>query len=274
MENRLQKIIDLIDTKYSEHLDRPINFPNADLYLIIQNINPKSRLYIFKEISSLLTDEDYCFGLRTAYTKTSGLNNEDAKITLDEILDLFKNANLKVLMDLDYEVFNNLPEIVTIYRGTSQGNSKKAISWTIDKDRAIWFYKKYDSKGTVLEAKVNKKDIICYLDQNACGEKEAVVDFKKIYDVKEISKEEMDKELDFKQFQNGNVNTDYVVEATQWFLQTLAKTGFIPTMELATEVFKVYQSAGKYKSNYVIHFPSGEKIKLYDILEQVGSKSN
>lgn len=39
--NKLQKIIHLIDTKYKEYLDRPINFPNADLYLIIQNINPK-----------------------------------------------------------------------------------------------------------------------------------------------------------------------------------------------------------------------------------------
>lgn len=274
MSNRLQKIIDLIGTKYKEYLDRPINFPNADLYLIIQNINPTARLYIFKEICSLLTEEDYCFGLRTAYIKTSGLNNLDAKINLDEVLDLFRNANLKKLMDLDYDVYKNFPEVVKIYRGTSKGNSKNAISWTIDKDRAIWFYKKYDSKGTVLEAKVNKKDILCYLDQTACGEKEVIVNYKNIYDVTELSKEERNKELDLEQFNSGNMNTDYVIEASQWFLQTLAKAGIFPTMELATEVFKVYQTLGKYKSDYILNFPSGEKIKLYDILEQVGSKSN
>lgn len=52
--NKLQKIIHLIDTKYKEYLDRPINFPNADLYLIIQNIDyiflKKYVLYLLKKI--------------------------------------------------------------------------------------------------------------------------------------------------------------------------------------------------------------------------------
>lgn len=175
---------------------------------------------------------------------------------------------------MDYEVYKNFPEVVVIYRGTSKGNSKNAISWTVDKNRAIWFYKKYDSKGTVLEAKVNKKDILCYLDQTACGEKEVIVNYKNIYDVTELPKEEREKELDLEQFNSGNMNIDYVMEASQWFLQILAKAGIFPTMELATEVFKIYQTRGDYKSDYVLNFLSGEKIKLYDLLEKIGSKSN
>lgn len=274
MKNDLKQVIDLINNKYEDYLVRPINLPNADLYLVIQNINPKDRLYIFKAISSLLTEEDYCFALKTAYIKTEGLNTKDAKITIDGVVELFRKANLKELMQEDYETFRSLPEKLTIYRGTSKGNSKDAISWTIDKDRAIWFYKKYDSKGTVLEAKINKEDVLCYLDKTACNEKEVIVDYKKIYDVKEIPKKERDADLDLEQFITGNVNIDYVMEASQWFLQKLADAGILPTMELATEVFKVYQTRGKYKSDYILNFPSGEKIKLYDILEQVGSKSN
>lgn len=274
MNTKLRKVIDLIQNKYKEYLVRPIDFPNADLYLIIQNINPKHRLYLFKEFSSLLTEEDYCFGLKTAYIKTEGLNTEDAKITIEDVLKLFEKSNKKMLMKEDYQTFCNLPDILTIYRGTSKGNSSNAISWTIDKDRAIWFYKKYDSKGTVLEAKIKKEDLICYLDQTACGEKEVIVDYKKIFDIKELPKSEMDKELDLEQFNAGYMNTDYIMEASQWFLQLVAKAGILPTMELATEVFKVYQTRGEYKSDYVLNFPTGEKIKLYDILEKVGSKSN
>ncbi len=268
----LKKVIDLIYNKYKEFLVRPVNFPDVDLYLIIQNINPKYRLYLFKKISSLLTEEDYCFGLKTSYIKTEGLNTEDAKISLDEVLELFKNSNLKILMGDDYNTFIDLPETLTIYRGTAQGNNANAISWTIDKARAIWFYKKYDSKGTVLEAKIKKEDVICYLDKTACNEKEVIVDYKKVFDIKELPKSEINQDYNFEQFNTGNINTDYVMEASQYFLQQLANVGIFPTMELATEVFKSYQTQGNYKSNYILSFPSGEKIKLYELLEQIDSK--
>lgn len=274
MNTDLRKVIQLIYDKYEEYLIRPINFTNADLYLIIQNINPKYRLYLFKEICSQLSKEDYCFGLKTAYIKTEGLNDKDTKITLDEILDLFKKSDLKMLMGEDYEKFCDFPDVLTIYRGTSKGNSSKAISWTIDKDRAIWFYKKYNSNGTVLEAQIKKEDVVCYLDKTACNENEVIINYKKIFNVKELPKLEVDKELDLEKFNTGNINMDYVMEASQWFLQKLANIGILPTMELATEVFKSYQTQGIYKSNYILNFPSGEKIKLYELLEKMNSKSN
>lgn len=272
MHTNLKKVIDLIYNKYEDFLIRPIDFHNADLYLIIQNINPKHRLYIFKEISSLLTEEDYCFGLKTSYIKTEGVNTKNTKISLEEVLKLFKNCNLEMLMGDDYNTFVDLPETLIIYRGTAQGNNASAISWTIDKERAIWFYKKYDSKGTVLEAKIKKEDVICYLDKTACSEKEVIVDYKKVFDIKELPKAEINQDLNFEQFNTGYVNTDYVIEASQYFLQQLANFGVLPTMELATEVFKSYQTQGNYKSNYILSFPSGEKIKLYELLEQIDSK--
>lgn len=172
-------------------------------------------------------------------------------------------------MEEDYQQYESLPNIVTIYRGSNNKSDYKSISWTIDKKRAIWFYKKYESKGCVFEAKINKNDIKCFLDKSTCNEKEVVVDYKKIYDVKKLSSSEVNKEYDFSEYMNDNVNFDYAILATQNMIELLMHFKIIPTKELIEEIFKTYQMRGKYKSNYILNFVSGEKIKLYDLFKKL-----
>lgn len=257
---------------HKEHLYGHLQADETEIYMIIQMILPEYRLLIFKEIGKFLNIEDYSLGLRYAYMKASGLNSKNAKLTLDEVLNLFDNADKDLLMEEDTQEYYNLPPIVTIYRGSPLKNNTKAISWTLDRKRAIWFYKKYESKGCVYKAKIKKENIKCYLDKVACCEKEVVVDYKKIYDIEKLSDEEIDDVQDFSEFDSGSVNMDYVIQASQHILQQLANFGILPTKELAEEVFKSYQTRGEYKSNYVLTFFTGEQIILHELLEKLEEK--
>lgn len=98
-------------------------------------------------------------------------------------------------MEEDYNKFLELPKEVEIYRGTTNKEYVPAISWTLDRKRAIWFYQKYEKVGTVFKAKIKKEDIICYLDRTACGEKEVIVDYENIYDIEELKKQEINQKV-------------------------------------------------------------------------------
>ena len=78
--------------------------------------------------------------------------------------------------------FKSLPEEVMIYRGGHKKNNSKALSWTVDYNQALWFAKRFDNNGYVLQATIKKDDIIAYFDER--NEKELIVDFNKIYDLK------------------------------------------------------------------------------------------
>jgi hypothetical protein len=73
----------------------------------------------------------------------------------------------------EQEVFDGLPEDVTIYRGcTKQGED--GFSWTLDKGKAEWFATRFSLGGAqLLEAKVPKDAILAYLGRR--GESEIVV---------------------------------------------------------------------------------------------------
>lgn len=65
---------------------------------------------------------------------------------------------------------------------------------------------------------------------------------------------------------------NYVIQASQCILQQLANFGIPSTKELAEEVFKSYQTRGKYKSNYVLTFFTGEQITLHELLKKLEEK--
>lgn len=269
MKSDIMTIIDLIQTKYSENLILQINKKNADIYTIIQSIEPRYRLVVFKEISNFLNEYDYCKGLRYAYTKTDEINTINSKLTLEETLKLFQAANPKLIMEKDYRRFLKMPEEINIYRGVDQKEYREAISWTIDRKRAIWFYQKYDSKGTVFKAKIKKEDIICYLDKSACGEKEVIVDYNKVYKIEKLNDYEINKKVVIETQNNIGLNMDYVIKATQYLVGSLVEVGVIPERKLVEEIFRTYQENGNYKSQYTIEFPSGEEIKLHKFIERI-----
>jgi hypothetical protein len=74
----------------------------------------------------------------------------------------FKKRKELLMTEEELEFFNNLPEEITIYRGAE---SIKGISWTLSKENAEWFAKRFEINGTVFEKTVKISDCFCYLNE-------------------------------------------------------------------------------------------------------------
>jgi hypothetical protein len=65
---------------------------------------------------------------------------------------------------------------------------KKGIAWTLDKEIAVWFAKRFDTAGcngaTVYEGTINKSDVFMYTNQRS--EKECVLNPSKIKNLKTL----------------------------------------------------------------------------------------
>lgn len=84
----------------------------------------------------------------------------------------------EVIMDADEKkAFDALPTRLTIYRGGKQRNQIRAgMSWTLSKEKAAWFAKRYRTAGKKAEiatATVWKEDVIAYF--NGRKEQEIVI---------------------------------------------------------------------------------------------------
>lgn len=81
--------------------------------------------------------------------------------------DLFTRPDAHKMMDEEErEFFSGLPDIVEIYRGAAKGIGEKGFSWTLDRQRAEWFSRRFtsgDDEAIVLEGVVSKKNIIAYI---------------------------------------------------------------------------------------------------------------
>lgn len=83
-----------------------------------------------------------------------------------------KNATHLMMTKEEKEEFDKLPNEITIYRG---GVDNYAFSWTLDKEKAKWFAKRFSKKHKVFEKTINKKHALALF--NGRGEKEIVYDF-------------------------------------------------------------------------------------------------
>ena len=61
----------------------------------------------------------------------------------------------------DRELFDSLPDEVTIYRGTTVENPYADYSWTTDPDKALWFARRcYEATPALAAARVKKTDLL------------------------------------------------------------------------------------------------------------------
>lgn len=100
-----------------------------------------------------------------------------AVISTVEVIEMFMTASPKSLMaeDGEFETYNNLPDKLEIWRGTSSqaGHQSTGMSWTLDPIQAEWFALFRSGSATPLLCRtvVEKKDILAAFDY----EKEIVV---------------------------------------------------------------------------------------------------
>ena len=101
---------------------------------------------------------------------------------MSEVLKLFNKADKSLLMNEDeLDIYNKLDNEVKVYRGTKNKDDFKAMSWTLDYDKAEWFANRFGTDGYILEATINKNDIVAFFDVR--GESEVVIDYNKLKNI-------------------------------------------------------------------------------------------
>lgn len=173
------KIIDLHDDKsqleWRTALREKIEAGSYDDILLM--LNRPYLLYFLKETQNYVSDADLAEALRGFWTSIEYISG-DVNVKPDEMVKMFKRADKNILMSKeDKAVFDGFEEEVTLYRGVTSYNkkNKKALSWTLDYKKAVWFAKRYtSSEREVWEVTVSKKKILCYFSSR--GEKEVIID--------------------------------------------------------------------------------------------------
>ena len=169
-----------------ENLKKCVDFYSKKIYssrprTLYSLVRSAYKLLWFSFVQDYLSPED--FGELLCDSWTSQENpNQDINVPREQAIAYFRKAQPQFLMDDDdFQIFSQIPDSLTLYRGVSPGRERLGLSWTDDQDTALWFKKRFERsnrKGYVLQASVPKSNVLAYFDNR--GEKEFVVDVFKI----------------------------------------------------------------------------------------------
>jgi len=133
---------------------------------------------------------DYGFDRSPAFWPTLSsvwTDSENIRENYDEWVWLWEstapNRDL-VMTDEEKSELANLPEKITIYRGIKvpEPNDPHGMSWTIDRDKAIWFANRLGGNGVLFTATIEKSKVLAHILRR--GESEIVVHPDEIIDAR------------------------------------------------------------------------------------------
>lgn len=185
-ENGNMEMVNIVEDKKAAKRFRQFIFDKIDQAESISRIyillNTPYKMLWFNLINEYLDEKDYAWWLKEVWI-TSENPNGDVNVPLSEVKKWFKKANKKYLMSKDeMDIYNAIPDTVTVYRGVSKNRNPNGLSYSIEKEKAEWFQKRFaDEKnpGFLIEKKVKKEDIFCFFGNG--GEAEVVVNVKEKY---------------------------------------------------------------------------------------------
>ena len=153
------------------------------IYMIV---NKPYALTFLRYVAPHLSKSDYSTILADAWIRSENPNS-DANVSRQKLVSMFKDADPTVLMDADeLKEYRGLPDRVTIYRGVTSYNGKniKALSWTLDYDKAAWFAHRFGEEGTVYEAQIAQPHVLAYFGRR--NEAEVIVDPRYLEGIQEV----------------------------------------------------------------------------------------
>ena len=145
-------------------------------------------LTFLKYASPYLSKADFSKILADAWIRSENPNC-DTNVSKSKLISMFKQADPHELMlEDELRQYEELDDTVTVYRGVTSHNAKniKALSWTLDREKAEWFAHRFNEDGTVYEAEIDKQHILALF--NGRNESEVIVDPKFLMDIR-ISEE-------------------------------------------------------------------------------------
>lgn len=148
------------------------------------------RLCAVNLLFSNMSRDDLSAALSIAWTSSEN-PNMDSDMTKAQAVRLFKICNPeKMMCEEDYETYKQLPEEIAIYRGLGKLNATniKALSWTLNPDRAKWFANRFDfgaGNAKVYRAKIKRKYVFAYYNERK--EEEVIVDYHKLQNIELVT---------------------------------------------------------------------------------------
>lgn len=152
-------------------------------------INKPYILLFLKLCKKYLSAQDLAMLLYNHWSEIEYIST-DVNVSVREMVSLFREADRQYLMsEEEQEVYSKLKNDITVYRGVTDYNekNKKALSWTLDYEKAKWFATRFNSKKHMIwKTKVKKDQILCYM--NGRGEKEVILDLgrRTVFEVEDI----------------------------------------------------------------------------------------
>lgn len=172
-ENHIANILDNKDElqKWKLQMQRRIE-GCTNVHTLFMQINRPWRLQFLSEAADYLGAKDFGELLAFAYTDDEF---PSSNIKQSVLVNMFRKAKKEYLMEQDeLAAYSGLPNTIEIYRGVQSGAKShiKGMSWTTDKDTAMWFASRFGKKGVVYSAAISKKYVFAYFER----EHEVVVD--------------------------------------------------------------------------------------------------
>lgn len=145
----------------------------SNLSQLFWSINKPDRLTLLSLLTGIYSfNGEYEDILRDAWVSTEFPH----QMPIKRLTALFEQADLdKMMDDTEKAKLLALPDEITIYRGLpDQRAKKKGLSWSVNRNKAMWFATRWNSKkARLVTAKINKKNVYMYTD--ARKEEEVVV---------------------------------------------------------------------------------------------------
>lgn len=141
---------------------------------VVDFINKPYRMTFLKYAKEDMSIKDFSENLKYIWTTTEN-PNQDVNVSVSTAAKWFREADKNFLMNKkEQEVYANLSESITLYRGVAVGRNPKGLSWTNDIETAKWFAHRFDRNGKtgyIQYATVPKSKVLAYFHE----EKEFVV---------------------------------------------------------------------------------------------------
>ena len=169
--------------RWRKYLDKCIDQAESTFQISCM-LNKPYRLAFLKYAQPHMDEKEFAQLLALCWIQTEA-PNQDANVSQEEFVEMFQEASAEDLMNLDERrTLAELPNEIEIYRGVTEKSKDNILdmSWTMKRETAEWFANRFEGKGKVYRAKVQKEDILAiFLGRN---ESEVIVDPKNL---KEIS---------------------------------------------------------------------------------------
>ena len=147
-----------------EYRERIMNASVLGCYMIMRTAY---KLTWVKYCRDYLSEEDLAHYVAHAWVEQEN-PNQDVNCPIPYLTKLFKSCNKKYLMtEKDYQIYQNLPDEITVYRGVGVNRNPNGLSWTPNLEVAEWFAQRFnskDKKGYVQTAVISKDKVLAYFN--------------------------------------------------------------------------------------------------------------